>query len=172
MPPLARRDDRDLPFAKDHLTAGPGLLLDTSVYIDILQGCAPPEVRRLMEIRQVNHSSIALTELSHLFGRLDPAHPDTKAVLAPIAATIADIPPHRLSAPSIRAAAEAGIITGVIARLTGIARIDRQPLLNDASLFLQALERGFVLLSANIRDIDLIDQLVPDGRMLLYRKLL
>jgi predicted nucleic acid-binding protein len=167
--PLMRRDDRELPFAKDHIAAGPQLLLDTSVYIDVLKGRAPPELRQLLAIRQLNHSSVALAELVHLFGRLDPTHRGTRPVLDQITGVIDDIPPHRLTVPSIQASVEAGIVTGTISRLIGLPRTQRQPLLHDATLFLQALENGWVLLSGNIKDIDLIDQLVP-GRMLLYRQ--
>lgn len=169
--PLKRRADDGLPFVDERVTAGPGLLLDTSVYIDMLQGRVPPDVEELLLARQVNHSSIALAELVHLFGRLDPAHKDTKAVLAPIAAVITEIRPHRLTAPSTRALVEAGIVTGMIARLTGFPKADQQPMLNDATLFMQALESGFTLLSRNISDMDLIEQLMPAGRILLYRKL-
>lgn len=169
--PLHRRPDDALPFVRAPIVAGPGLLLDTSVYIDILQGRAPPEVKDLVRARQINHSAIAIAELVHLFGRLDPLHKDTKAVLAAIRAVLGEIRPHRLSVPSVQALAEAGIITGIIARLNGIPKTDRQPMLNDATLFTQALENGLTLLSGNIADMDLIGQLLPAGRVLVYRKI-
>jgi predicted nucleic acid-binding protein len=166
---LTRRSDHALPFVGKQVVAGPGLLLDTSVYIDVLQGRAPSEVKELLLVREVNHSAIALAELVHLFGRLDPSHKDSKAVAA-IAAVIAKIRPHRLTAPSVQALADAGIVTGTIARLAGLSKTDRQPMLNDATLFMQALESGFTLLSGNVSDMDLIEQLVPSGRILLYRR--
>lgn len=167
--PLRRRPDHALSFfqAPD---AGPPLLLDTTVYVDILQDRAPPPVTELLKLRQLNHSAIAVGELTHLFGRLDPAHPETKAVLAPIRATITDMPQHRLSVPSVEAFAEAGIITGTIARLCGTSRQDRQPLLNDACLYLHARESGAVLLTRNVADMDLIDQLAANGRVLFYER--
>lgn len=168
--PLTRRSDEELPFVGRQVIAGPGLLLDTSVYIDVLQGRAPPEVKDLILARELNHSSIALAELVHLFGRLDPSHRGTKSILASIAAVIAEIRPHRLTAPSIQAVVEAGIVTGMIARLTGLPKTERQPMLNDAMLFMQAMENGFTLLSGNVSDMDLLDQLVPSGRILLYRR--
>lgn len=168
--PLARRPDRDLPFVDDEVEAGPPLLLDTTVYIDVLQGRAPPRVGALLRVRQVNHSAIAVGELAHLLGRLDPGHPGTSAVLAEIRTTIEDVPQHRLSAPSTQALVEAGIVTGTAARLRSLRREDRQPFLNDACLFLHALETGSVLLSRNVGDMDLIGQLVPAGRVLLYRQ--
>lgn len=168
---LSRRSDVELPFLDQPVPAGVPLLLDTSVYIDVLQGRAPRAVKDLLRIRQINHSSVALAELTHLFGRLDPANRGTDAVLSTIAETIDDIPAHRLTAPSVSALAEAGIITGIIARLRGLPNADKQPLMNDAALFLQALESGATLLSRNISDMDLIQQIVPAGRMLLYRQM-
>lgn len=168
--PLKRREDSELSFVDETAFTGGGLLLDTSVYIDVLQRRAPPEVKRLLGARQNNHSAVALAELLHPFGRLDPSHKDTGHTLASIAQTIAKIRPSRLSAPSARVLAEAGIITGVIARVNGLPKTDRQPMLNDATLFFQALENGFTLLSGNVADMDLIGQLVPSGRMLLYRR--
>ncbi len=168
--PLARRADSELSFVHDPVNSGPGLLLDTSVYIDVLQSRAPQTVKDLLLARDVNHSSVALAELLHLFGRLDPAHRDTASVLAPIAAVIAEIRPHRLTAPSIQALAEAGIVTGMIARLTELPKTDRQPMLNDATIFMQALESGFTVLTGNVSDMDLIAQIVPAGRVLFYRR--
>ncbi len=167
---LSRRSDAELPFIDQPVPAGAPLLLDTSVYIDVLQGRAPDAVKDLLRVRQINHSSVALAELTHLFGRLDPAHQGTDAVLATIAEIIADIPAHRLATPSVTALAEAGIVTGIIGRLRGLPKADRQPLMNDAALFLQALDSGATLLSRNISDMDLIQQIVPAGRMLLYRQ--
>ncbi|WP_407527944.1 type II toxin-antitoxin system VapC family toxin [Methylobacterium oryzisoli] len=167
---LDRRHDDELSFVGSAPAAGPALLLDTSVYIDALQDRLPAVVEGLLISREVNHSAIALAELAHPLGRLDPAHPETAAVSAAIRAAIQAIPPHRLSAPSGRVLAEAGIVTGILARLRGTAKTDRQPLLNDAVLYLHALDRGFCLLSRNIVDLDLVEQLVPGGRVLFYRR--
>lgn len=169
--PLVRRQDHELPFVDAAPLAGPPLLLDTTVYIDVLKGRAPQSVGELLRVRQLNHSSVALTELANLFGRLDPAHPGTTEVLREVKATIDDIPQHRLSSPSVQANLESGIVSGLIARLKGVLATDRQSLLNDANLFFHARETGSILLSRNIGDMDLIDQLVADGRMLLYRQL-
>jgi predicted nucleic acid-binding protein len=166
----ARRSNHELTFIDYEQLAGPPLLLDTTVYIDVLQDRAPPALEELLRVRQVNHSSVAVGELVHNFGRLDPVHPNTKAILAPIRKAVEGIPAHRLSTPSVQAVAEAGIVTGVIARLRGLPKTDRQPFMNDATLFLQALESGFTLVSRNISDMDLIEQIVPTGRVLLYQQ--
>lgn len=164
---LRRREDRDLPFVTGMAIAGRELLLDTSVYIDVLQGRTPSELDRLLETRIVNHSTVALAELTHPLGALDPAHPRTEKVLKALGQTIDDIPPHRLNAPSTRVCGEAGMLAGMVARLSG------QPgsvaLLNDALLFLQAAESGCDLVTGNVRDFDWFDQLLPGGGLILYR---
>ena len=101
-PSLRRRTEQDLPFAPAPATTGPELLLDTCVYIDVLQGRAPAEVKDLLSLRIVSHSTVALSELTHLFGRLDPGHPQTRGVLQQLSAVVDGIPSHRLSGPSVR----------------------------------------------------------------------
>jgi len=168
--PLRRRPEAELSFVEHSASVGAPLLLDTTVYIDALQGQLPGVVAELLRVRQLNHSSVAIAELSHLFGRLDPAHPETAKVCEAVRHTIANIPPHRLQPPSVTATAEAGILTGLYGRLQGLERHDRQPLLNDAQLFLQALEQGCHLLTRNIVDLDYLQQLQPAGRVLFYRR--
>jgi predicted nucleic acid-binding protein len=146
---------------------GPELLLDTCVYLDVLQGKTPVEVDHLLQLRIVNHSTIALAELTHLYGRLSPSHPDTRKILSAIGETIDDIPAHRLTAPSIRACGEAGMLAGLAARMSD--RPSGVTLLNDALIFLQAREIGCAILTANVVDFDLFDQLLPGAGMLLYR---
>ena len=65
---------------------------------------------------------------------------------------------------------EAGMLAGMHARLQGLQRQDRQPLLNDALLFLQALSQGCHLLTRNIADMDYLQQLQPGGQVLFYRQ--
>lgn len=165
--PLVRRKGADLPLVSGTHPVGRELLLDTCVYIDVLQGKTPRAVDRLLQTRIVNHSTIALAELTHLIGALDPTHAGTTNVLKILGATIDDIPPHRLTAPSTRAFGEAGMLAGLTARLTGQPR--DMGLLNDAALFLQAAEMGCDLLTGNLRDFDWFDQLLPGSGLLLYQ---
>jgi predicted nucleic acid-binding protein len=141
--------------------------MDTCVYIDVLQCRTPPSVDRLLGLRILNHSTIALAELTHLFGRLDPAKAQTRQTLARLHQAIDMIPTHRLGTPSPRAFAEAGMLSGLAARLTGETGTPSR--VHDALLMLQAREAGRVLLTRNIRDFDLLQQLEPDSRILYYR---
>ena len=166
---LARRPEKELPFVSEKTVGSAELLLDTCVYIDNLQDRLPGAVANLLATRISNHSGVALSELTHLFGRLNPRDSRTEAVLAKIRAAISLVPPHRLTGPSINVLGEAGILAGLVARMAGIDPVRRQALLNDAVLFLQALEQGQTLLTRNIGEFDWFDQLLPTGRVLFYR---
>jgi len=157
-----------LPIVESPVSAGAELLLDTCVYIDVLQGRTPASVDELLEARIINHSTVCVAELTRLFGRLDSTHAATKGVLREIRQTIEDIPSHRISSPSETAMGEAGMLAGLIARLMHMERSERMLLSNDASLYLQALERGWTVLTRNVRDFDCFDQILPAGRVLFY----
>jgi predicted nucleic acid-binding protein len=165
--PLVHRKDADLPFVAGQPLAGRELLLDTCVYIDVLQNRTPITVDQILQARIINHSTIALAELTHLIGALDPAHTGTANVLKQLGQTLDDILPHRLTSPSTRAAGEAGMLAGLMARLIG--QSNSIALLNDAALFLQAAEMGCNLLTGNVRDFDWFDQLLPGTGLLIYR---
>jgi predicted nucleic acid-binding protein len=165
---IRRRQPKDLPVVEMPISAGAELLLDTCVYIDVLQGRTPASVDGLLERRIVNHSTVCLAEMTHFFGRLDPAHAGTTSVLREVRSTIEDMPAHRISSPSDRAIGEAGMLAGLVARLLAIPRTERRSLQKDASLYLQALERGWTILTRNVRDFDCFDQLLPGNRVLFY----
>ena len=169
--PPPRREEQ-LPWAKDAPPIAGPLLLDTTVYIDLLQGATPPEVDRLLQLRTCNHSAVSLAELTHAFGRLDPAHPETKTALRELRETITkDIPSHRLQAPENDTWGAAGILAGLTFRLRGLPknRGHERKFLHDALLYLQARKLGCAVLTRNIGDFDLLNQLVPSGQILLYR---
>jgi predicted nucleic acid-binding protein len=167
---LSRRDDGDLDFAETAALIGPPLLLDTCVYVDDLEGSLPPQVETLLRARTLMHLSVVLAELSHNFGRLDPRHANTRRNLAELAAMIEEIPRRRLEdAISAGTVLEAGIVSGLVFRLGGFQPGQEVAALNDATIYLHALERGYTVLTRNIRDFDFMNQIVPTGRVLFYR---
>lgn len=168
---LSRRADDDLPFLAGPARAGPDLLLDTSVYIDGLQGRAPDTVADLLDLRQVNHSTVAIQELMHTVGVLDPRHPGTATAIAQIGMLIEAMPPHRVFAPDNDVLGRAGLLSGMLCRLQGYRDDARLRALQDCVLFLQALKAGLTVLTGNIRDFDCLLQLIPAGRVLMYRSL-
>jgi hypothetical protein len=84
--------------------------------------------------------------------------------------------------PSAAAWAEAGMIAGILARTQHLARSKkeltpdeaccqegkRRRLLNDALIFLNAVEASALLISANARDMDLLLRFRPAANVLLY----
>ncbi|NGM51430.1 type II toxin-antitoxin system VapC family toxin [Caulobacter sp. 602-2] len=167
---LARRGDAQLPFADDGDLAGSSLLLDTCVYIDRMQGRSPPVVSGLVATRQVNHSTVALQELMHAVGALRPGDPRSVAAISAIERQIKAMPDHRLFEPDVEVLGRAALLAGMICRLQGYGADARLKALQDSVLFLQALKLGLTVLTANVREFDILLQLVPTGRVLFYRK--
>jgi predicted nucleic acid-binding protein len=170
--PLTRRPDSELSWAFDEPPIGAPLFLDTSVYLDVLQGRTPVAVDNLLTYRICQHSAVSLAELTHVFGRLDPAHPSTQDVLKTVQETIDDIPPHRLHSPDSEIWGEAGILAGELFRLSGAPNASghERKYLNDALIYLQAGTLGANVLTANIADFDFLNQLVPNIPIILYRQ--
>lgn len=168
---LERRLDEDLSWAADEPAIGGPLFLDTSVYLDVLQGRSPVEVDALLSYRLCYHSAVCLSELTHAFGRLDPKHATTKAVLETIAETVDDIPEHRLHAPDTAMWGQAGVLAGLLFRLSNLpkGKGHERRFVNDALVFLQARQLGASVLTGNVRDFDFLSQIMPTGRVILYR---
>ena len=166
---LARREDGELPFASEEELVGQPLLLDTCVYINQMQGVAPPVVEQLVETRHVNHSTVAIQELMHTIGALDPKDRRTAAVVGAVRDQIEAMPDHRVFLPDADVLGRAALLAGIVSRLQGYARDAKLKALQDCTLFLQAQKLGFTVLTANIAEFDLLLQLVPTGRALFYR---
>jgi hypothetical protein len=169
---LTRRANSELAWASDQPLIGSPLLLDTCVYLDVLQGRTPVAVDELLSYRVCHHSALCLAELTHVFGRLDPAHPATRGVLQTVQEMIEDIPPHRLQAPDTATWGEAGMLAGELFRLSGApkgAGHDRK-YLNDALIYLQGRDIGASVLTGNVGDFDFLNQLVPGVPIILYRQ--
>lgn len=167
---LARRRDRELPFVDAAAVGGQGLLLDTSVYIDQMQDRSPQVLDELIAQRQVNHSTVAIQELMHGVGALDPLDARTARVIAEIGKQIKAMPPHRVFAPDVEILGRAALLSGILCRLQGYERDGKLRALQDCVLFLQAQKLGLVALTANVGDYDILLQLIPDGRALFYRR--
>ena len=166
---LARRPDDALPFLGSEASAGNGLLLDTCVYIDQMQGKAPAVVEDLLAIRPVNHSAVAVQELLHAVGVLDPGDTRTPAAVAAIEAAVEAMPAHRLFVPDMDVLGQAAVYAGLLARVQGYGKPERMKALHDCVLFVQAMKHGFAVLTRNVREFDALLQIRADGRVLFYR---
>ena len=166
---LARRSDDELPFVSASLTAGQGLLLDTCVYIDQMQDRSPQILDDFIAQRQVNHSTVAIQELMHTIGVLNPSDARTASVVDVLGKQIKAMPPHRIFAPDIEVLGRAALLSGILCRLQGYEKGGKLRALQDCVLFLQAQKLGLVVLTANVGDYDILLQLIPAGRVLFYR---
>jgi predicted nucleic acid-binding protein len=168
--PLRRRPDADLGWVDRVPAVGAPVLLDTTVYVDTLQGRSPAALDAFISLRTCNHSSVCLSELTHAFGRLTPTDPRTGRSLKAIGQTIRDIPAHRLIEPDGAIWGAAGILAGMLFRLGSYPVGTERRCLNDALVYLQGRKLGWPVVTGNINDFDFLNQLVPDGRVLMYRK--
>lgn len=181
--PIARRSDSALPFDIAAMPDDLPVMLDTGFYIDRLKGKLPASIMDFVDRRDVLHSGVACSELAISVGILTPDHPTTPAYRDPILNLLAAIDVDDTVAPSAAAWCEAGILAGILARTQHLNRSrkkltpeedccqkgKRRKLLNDALVFLSAIESNAILLTGNVADIDLLLRFKPTARVLLYR---
>lgn len=165
---LQRRPNAALPFCDAALLPEP-ILYDTTVYIDVLHGRLSDHLKREIARLEPWHCSVAESEMTYLCGRLDPAHYGTGHVVRQIGSIVDHWPPNRVLIPDRAIWREAAILTGILSRLQHARDEDREQTMNDALIFLSALQHGCTVLSRNVRDFDLLMQLVPAGKAVFYR---
>lgn len=167
---LTERDRRDLPFLAQVAPAYPKLLLDTTVYIDALQGRLGGQEEIALRAGSLWHCTVTEAELAALSGLLDPLVPGTQEAVKQVAASIEQRPAHRILNPDRDVWREAGVLAGLLARLQGYGRRERRKALNDALIFLTAAKNGCAVLTRNLADFDLLMQLDPRGRAIFYQR--
>ncbi len=105
-----------------------------------------------------------------MVGVLDPSDRRTEGSIAKVRAQFERMLPHRIRTPDADVLGRAALLSGILCRLQGYDKDSRMRALRDCVLLLQALEEGFVLLTANIADFDILAQMVPGARTLFYRR--
>ncbi|HKD85173.1 MAG TPA: PIN domain-containing protein [Terriglobales bacterium] len=168
--PLKIRDIESLNFLDGSASLPAKLLYDTTVYIDVVQNRFPPGGDVVLLTAHAWHSTVTEAELVAPCRFLKPDHPETPAVLKAILALVQRRPRHRTIAPDREIWLEAGILSGMLARLQNYGRSQRLRLLNDALLLATARKYGLTLLTRNITDFDLLQQLEPSGKVLFYNR--
>ena len=164
---LQYRQRSELPFIAE-ASSVPRLLLDTTVYIDELQGKLPRDVELAIRSTSLWHSTVTECELSALAGLLDPGHPGTPHAIDQVLASIEQRPSHRILNPDREVWRDAGILAGLLARVQQYGKAEQRKTLNDALIFLSATRAGLTVLTRNISDFDLLMQLARDGKVLFY----
>ncbi len=144
------------------------LMLDTTVYIDAQMAKLPQALSARIATAEIVHSAVALGEIAVNLVLLYPAHVGTTVLRKVLGETLAQADPKRTVSPSTEAWLEASVLTGILARTQNFQKGDRRKLLNDALIFLSADEADAVLVSRNVKDMDLLLQLRPNVRVLLY----
>jgi len=168
---LVYRDRSGLQFLQNVKPPYPKLLLDTTVYIDTLQGRLPDQVGIALRAASLWHSTVTEAELSAAVGFLDPAHPETEEAVSKIADSIGLRAEHRILNPDRDTWREAGILSGLIARLQQYGSSERRKVLNDALIYLSAARNGCAVLTRNLLDFDLMMQLDPRGQSFFYDRI-
>ena len=123
---LVRRPGKDLPYIGDNPLVGP-VMLDTTVYIHVAQGKAPPAVLATLAGGGPHlHASVCLAEIAVSLGRLDPGHARTKSRSSYLTELLRKTPAHRVHAPTADDWMSAGLLAGTVARLFDAVGRDRQ----------------------------------------------
>ncbi len=65
--------------------------------------------------------------------------------------------------------AEAGSLAGLLQRMRTLPSDSARACLDDALLIVQARDHGAALLTANLRDLDILQLLVPAAQVIFYR---
>lgn len=166
-PSYARRLTDTLPhFAPNMLDQM--LMLDTTVYIDRLQGKISAELRQFLEAGAYMHSSVAFQELMVSIGALSPRDPRTQIVIDSFGTMAASINPTRISVPDVDDCIEGALLAGTLARIQGYGKEHRFRAVNDCTLVLQSQKLGTTLLTRNYADFDILLQMMPEGRVAFY----
>lgn len=167
--PLRQRAGDELPLLSEEPDLGQRYLLDTNVYINAGKGRLPLGVRRILAGAILAHSPVAMAELAHSLGALDPADPRSEGPAAFLRETLARIRDDRILPADPRTRVSAAVIAGILTRTQNLAKADRRKLLNDAILLSTARAHGATLLTANVADFDLMTQIVTEAKVLFYR---
>ena len=114
------------------------------------------------------HSPVTEAELAAACGLLDPAHSGTREIVEQIAAVLDRRASYRTVTPDREVWREAGILSGMLARTQGYGKEQRRRALNDALLFETARKQGCTVLTRNVVDFDLLQQLDPSGHVMFY----
>jgi predicted nucleic acid-binding protein len=168
---LKPRSRSELQFIEQLRQPPAKLLLDTTVYVDELQGRLPAGLKANLRTPEIWHSSVTESEMMALAGLLDPRHPDSAAIVRQLAASIEKRAAHRILNPDARAWREAGILAGTLARVQHYGKSEHRRVLNDALIFVSAAQHGCAVLTRNVADFDLLMQLAPFGKAIFYERM-
>jgi predicted nucleic acid-binding protein len=129
-------------------------------------GALPGETRALFDRALVYHCSVCLSELATGLANADPSRRSWVTIRDHYCRMFDAIPTGRILNPDPQIWAEAGVVTGLLARTQGYHKHRLRQCLNDVLIYLTATRAGLPVLTANRDDFDLIQQLVPEGQFI------
>jgi predicted nucleic acid-binding protein len=138
------RDEANLAFIGTTSIRLRKLLYDTTVYIDILQNRFSQNGEPTLRAAEAWHSPVTEAGLAAGIGLLGPARPHTREITEKI--SIECRASYRTIASDPEIWREAGILSGVLARLQGYGPNSRRRALSDALLFATARKHGCTVL--------------------------
>jgi predicted nucleic acid-binding protein len=94
---------------------------------------------------------------------------ETREIVGQISGVIERRPSYKQIVPDPEIWREAGVLSGILARLQGYGKDHRRRALNDALRLATARKYGCTILSRNVGDFDLLEQLDPAGGVLFYK---
>lgn len=148
--------------------ARPNLVPDTNVYIMQAAAKLSPQVAALLSRARLFHCSVCVAELAVGVANADPTRPGWARLRDYYANLFIDLPANRILTPDAQTWTEAGIVAGTLARTQDYQPHQRGDLLNDAAIYLTAAKAGLPVLTANVGDFDLIQQVAPEGRFVCF----
>ena len=107
-------------------------------------------------------------EIATSVANADPAHEKRRDTRAACAEMLGTIPSTRLRTPDEYGWCEAGLVPGILARTQGLPRDQQTEVLNDALILLSAARSGPTVLTNDRDHDDLLQQLCPEARFVLY----
>lgn len=165
---LQHRALKDLVRAEE-LRPGPmALVPDTTVYIDMAAGRMSPAAFDLIRQTTQLHSVVCLSEIAQGVSLHDPKASRYRAMRGHYVELARRIPANRVLTPDDEVWMRAGVLTGLLTRTQGYQAHQRKELLADALIYLSAAKAGIPVLTRNAGDFDLLNQLHPAGRVIVY----
>lgn len=153
----------------EQLRPGPMTLVpNTTVYIDTAAGRMSAATLDLIRQATQVHSVVCLSGIAQGLSLHDPTAAHHRAVRRHYVELTRRIPPNRVLTPDDDVWVRAGVLTGLLTRTQGYQAHQRKELLADALIYLSAAKAGVPVLTRNAGDFDLLNQLHPAGRVIVY----
>lgn len=144
------------------------LVPDTTVYIDMAAGRMPPPAFDLIRSATQLHSIVCLSEIAQGLGLHDARSAGHRATRRHYVELSRRISANRVLTPDDEVWMRAGVLTGLLTRIQGYQAHQRKELFADALIYLSAAKAGLPVLTRNAADFDLLNQLHPAGRVIVY----